>query len=144
MASKKICERFGLAFIQATYEELVALEGFGEEMAQSFLEFMRVNSHKVEKLLSIVAPTPLAKEQIDESSPFKGKTVVLTGTMSRPRGEMKALLEQLGAKVSSSVSKKSDFVIYGDDAGSKYDKAKALGVALLSEEEFFDLLDKKL
>ena len=76
---------------------------------------------------------PEAKEEAAEN-PFKGKTVVLTGTMSESRGAIKTMLENLGAKVSGSVSKKTDYVIYGEDAGSKYDKAVELGVATLTEE----------
>ena len=63
------------------------------------------------------------------------KTIVLTGTMSVSRGDIKNKLELLGAKISSSVSKKTDYVIYGEDAGSKYDKAIELKVAVLTEDE---------
>ena len=139
VASKKLCEAFGLAFPDATKEELVTLEGFGEEMAESVLEFVRVNREKVERLMAIVQPKAPEKQAITES-PFTGKTVVLTGTMSRPRSEIKAMLEQMGAKVSGSVSKKTDYVIYGEDAGSKLTKAESLGVTTLSEEEMWTLL----
>ena len=68
---------------------------------------------------------------------FKGKTVVLTGTLTQMgRNEAKALLQEMGAKVSGSVSSKTDFVIAGDAAGSKLTKAQELGVAVLTEEEF--------
>ena len=71
---------------------------------------------------------------------FKGKTVVITGTMSVSRGDIKKMLEELGAKVSSSVSKKTDYVIYGEEAGSKYDKAIELGVTVLTEEEMNNMI----
>ena len=139
VASKKICETFGLAFAEATREALLAIEGFGEEMAESFLEFVRVNGEKIARLMAVVKPEPPKKrERID--SPFAGKTVVLTGTMSKPRGEIKAMLERLGAKVSGSVSKKTDYLIYGADAGSKYDKALRLGVATLSEAQMREMV----
>ncbi len=138
VASKKICQTYGLDFIDLSREQLMAIEGFGEEMAESYLEFMRVNRDKVERLMQIIEPKPPQKEEIVES-PFTGKSVVLTGTMKKPRGEIKAMLEHLGAKVTGSVSKKTDFVIYGEDPGSKYDKAKKLGVRLLSEEEMWEL-----
>jgi DNA ligase (NAD+) len=70
-----------------------------------------------------------------KDNPFKGKTVVITGTMSMSRDEVKVYLESLGAKVSSSVSKKTDFVVYGEDAGSKLTKAQELGVVAISEDE---------
>ena len=96
-------------------------------MANSFCEFMRVNKELVEKLISIIQPKIEEKIEVKEN-PFKGKTIVLTGTMSKSRGVIKKELEQLGAKVSSSVSKKTDYLIYGEDAGSKYDKAIQLDV----------------
>lgn len=83
----------------------------------------------------------LGQNKVDENSPFYNKTVVLTGTLSKyGRKEATELLENLGAKVSGSVSKKTDYVIYGVEAGSKLDKANELGVKTLSEEEFLSLL----
>lgn len=80
---------------------------------------------------------------VDENSPFYNKTVVLTGTLSSyGRKEATELLENLGAKVAGSVSKKTDYVIYGVEAGSKLDKARELNVRCLSEEEFLSLLNK--
>jgi DNA ligase (NAD+) len=80
-------------------------------------------------------------EKVEASeNPFKDKTVVLTGTMSKSRGAIKKDLEALGAKVASSVSKKTDFVIYGEDAGSKYEKAVSLGVTTLTEEDMNNML----
>ncbi len=141
VASKKICDSYGLRFIELTKEDLILLDGFGEEMAESFLEFMRVNRDRVLRLLEIVKPTEPNKTEIKES-PFSGKRVVLTGTMSKPRGEIKKLLESLGAKVSSSVSKKTDYLIYGKDAGSKYQKAIELGVKTISEDEMNQMLEQ--
>ncbi len=138
VASKKICQAYGLDFVDLTKEQLMAIEGFGEEMAQSYLEFMRVNRQKVLRLLEIIKPKPPKKEEIVES-PFTGKRVVLTGTMKKSRGEIKAMLEHLGAKVTGSVSKSTDYVIYGEDPGSKYEKAKKLGVALMPEEKMWEL-----
>ena len=74
-------------------------------------------------------------------NPFNGKTVVLTGTLSQMgRSEAKARLQELGAKVSGSVSAKTDFVIAGDAAGSKLTKAQELGVTVLSEEQWLAML----
>ncbi len=141
VASKKLCENFGLDFLNAAKEELLELEGFGEEMAESLLEFIRVNQELIKKLMDIIKPKALQKKEIRKSV-FTDKTVVLTGSMSRPRGEIKELLESYGAKVTNSVSKKTDFVIYGDDAGSKYEKAKNLGIKLISENEMEKLLNE--
>lgn len=135
VASKTLSSRFGSSFIDATKEELVSLEGFGEEMTESVLEFVRVNRDTILKLQEILRPLEPKQREEAKENPFKGKSVVLTGSMSESRDAIKEILEALGAKVVSSVSKKTDFVIYGEDAGSKYDKAVNLGVAVLSEQE---------
>ena len=140
VASKQLCEHFGLEFTDAPEEALLAIDGFGSEMAASVLEFVRVNRDQVEALQGAVRPTAPEKRAEAADNPFKGKTVVLTGTMSRPRPEIKTELEALGAKVAGSVSKKTDYVIYGDEAGSKYDKAVALGVTTLTEDEMKRML----
>jgi len=134
VASRALAEHFGLGIVDATFDEIIAIDGIGEEMAASLLEFMRVNRDKVLRLFEIIQPAVEKKVEATDN-PFKGKTVVLTGTMSCPRGEIKAMLEDLGAKVTGSVSKKTDYVIYGEDAGSKLNKAESLGVATLSEDE---------
>ncbi|SFV59133.1 DNA ligase [hydrothermal vent metagenome] len=139
VASRALALEFGLGIVDATYEQIVAIDGIGEEIANSLLEFMRVNREKVLKLFDIIQPTVEKKIEAREN-PFKGKTVVLTGTMSESRGNIKEMLEKLGAKVSGSVSKKTDFVIYGEDAGSKLAKAESLGVVTLTEDEMKGML----
>jgi DNA ligase (NAD+) len=139
VASKQICLEFGLNVINIDFDSLVALDGIGEQMANSFCEFMRVNKELVLKLFEIINPEVEEKKEVLENH-FKGTTVVLTGTMSKSRGIIKKDLEALGAKVSSSVSKKTDYVIYGEEAGSKYDKAVELGVKTLTEDEMNKLL----
>jgi DNA ligase (NAD+) len=142
VASKAIAEAFGLEFVNVTKEQIVELDGIGEEMAESLLEFVRVNADTIEKLKNILHPkVPELKKEAKDNY-FKGKTVVLTGTMSKSRGEIKEMLESLGAKVSESVSKKTNFLIYGEDAGSKYDKAMSLGVECLTEEEMKEKIDE--
>ncbi len=140
VASKMIAETFGLSYLHVTQEQLIAIDGIGEEMAESYLEFMRVNEDTVVKLQEILQPVAPIKREEAQENPFKGKRVVLTGTMSEPRPVIKEKLEALGAKVSGSVSKKTDYVIYGEDAGSKYDKAVSLGVKTLSEDEMREIL----
>ena len=134
VASKSICSKFGLDLVDISFEDLISIDGIGEQMANSFLEFFRVNREFVLKLFYILKPKVTIKEEAKDNI-FKNKTVVVTGTMSKSRDEIKIFLENLGAKVSSSVSKKTDFLIYGEDAGSKYDKAIELGVKILSEDE---------
>ncbi len=142
VASKTLSERFGSGFIDAAKDEIVACDGVGEEMAESVLEFVRVNRETILKLHTILKPLEPKKREEAKENPFKAKSVVLTGSMSQSRDEIKEMLEELGAKVVSSVSKKTDFVIYGEDAGSKYDKAMSLGVACLSEKEMRDKIEQ--
>ena len=139
VASKQICLEFGLNVINIDYDSLVALDGIGEQMANSFCKFMKINKEIVEKLIAIINPTVEEKIEVKENI-FKGKTMVLTGTMSVSRGDIKNKLEALGAKISSSVSKKTDYVVYGEDAGSKYDKAIELKVAVLTEDEMNSMI----
>ena len=141
VASKTLSDSFGSNFINATKEEIVACDGIGEEMAESVLEFVRVNRETILELQEILQPLEPEQKAEAKENPFKGKTAVLTGTMSESRGLIKEMLENLGAKVSSSVSKKTDFLIYGEDAGSKYDKAMGLGVECLTESQMREKLD---
>lgn len=136
VASKSICSKFGLDLVDVSFEDLISIDGIGEQMANSFLEFFRVNRQFVLKLFDILKPKVTIKEEAKDN-PFKNKTVVITGTMSKSRDEIKLFLEDLGAKVRSSVSKKTDFLIYGEDAGSKYDKAIELGIEILTEDEMY-------
>ena len=139
VAGKSIALEFGLGLIDVTKEQLEEIDGIGGEMANSFVEFMRVNREFVLSLFNEVEPTVEIKVEAVEN-PFKDKTVVLTGTMSVGRGVIKDMMEKLGAKVSGSVSKKTDFLIYGEEAGSKLTKAEKLGVTTLTEEAMRDML----
>ncbi len=126
------------ALIQASQEELVAINDIGEITAQSILAFFKEekNLHLIQVLKEQGLNMIQEKETIQESR-FTNKTVVLTGTLeSYTRSEAKKILEGLGANVAGSVSKKTDWVIYGTAAGSKLEKARNLGVALMSEDEF--------
>lgn len=122
----------------ATFDELVSVQDVGDIVAKCVLEFF--NEEKVlatiDELLKL-GVNPLFEEQVIVESSFNGKTVVVTGTLQNySRGEIKAKLESLGAKVSGSVSKKTDYVIAGEEAGSKLTKAQDLGITVLSEDEF--------
>ena len=126
------------ALIQASQEELVAINDIGEITAQSILAFFKEekNLHLIQVLKEQGLNMVQEKEEIRESR-FTNKTVVLTGTLeSYTRSEAKKILEAFGANVAGSVSKRTDLVIYGTAAGSKLEKARNLGVDLMSEEEF--------
>ena len=133
VAARKIARAFGAAWLSASYDELIALDGFGENMAKSFLEFVRVNESKVRELLTFIQP--VLPEVLDtKGAALEGKSVVITGTLKSPREAIKARLEALGAKVSSAVSARTDFLLAGEAAGSKLAKANELGVKIVDEE----------
>jgi len=134
VAARTLALEYGLSWMIKKADEIMLLDGFGSEMSESLEEFLRVNYQKIVELHEIVKPKELEKSETIKS-PFSGKIVVVTGAMSQSRGEIKQLLERYGAKVTGSVSKKTDFVVYGEDAGSKYDKAVSLGIETISEEE---------
>lgn len=122
----------------ATFDELVSVQDVGDIVAKCVLEFFQEEKvlATIDELLKL-GVNPSFEEQVIVESLFNGKTVVVTGTLQNySRGEIKAKLESLGAKVSGSVSKKTDYVIAGEEAGSKLTKAQDLGVTVLSEEEF--------
>ena len=127
---------------KATFEELVSVQDVGDIVARSIIEFFKEERtlKVINELLSLGVNPHYEKKEVLES-PFMGKIVVVTGTLENySRTSIKEKLESLGAKVSGSVSKKTDFVIAGEAAGSKYDKAKSLGVTILSEEEFENMI----
>jgi DNA ligase (NAD+) len=123
------------------YRDLDNIEGIGETVVDALVEFFSEphNIKAVDDLLAEVEVTPFERAAA-RASPVSDKTVVFTGTLERmTRGEAKALAERLGAKVAGSVSKKTDYVVAGSDAGSKLTKARELGVTVLSEEEWLKL-----
>ncbi len=130
-ASKKLANSFGIEFYQKTYEDFIALEGFGEEMAASLCEFCKVNIQRLLRLLELISPICTTQNSTQDSK-LSGKTFVITGTLSKAREEYKELLESLGAKVSGSISKKTNFLLCGENAGSKLAKAESLGIQILN------------
>ncbi len=117
--------------------ELETIEGFGERIAQSLHEWIQNPSNKA--LLIKLAENGLTlkwPEQTEKVAALAGKTFVITGTLSQSRDHFKKLIEDGGGKVSSSVSAKTDYLLAGESAGSKLEKAKELGVEILSEEQF--------
>ena len=121
-------------------QELTAVEGIGEVVAQAIVEFFK-EPHNREALDLLLKQITVEKvEETRRDSEVAGKTVVFTGSLEKmTREEAKATAERLGAKVAGSVSKKTDYVVAGPGAGSKLGKAKELGVAILTEDEWLAL-----
>lgn len=123
-------------------EKLLSIDGIGEAMAQDMVEFFKEehNLKTIDLLLREVTTEDFA-DLIRSDSPLSGKTVVFTGTLAKlTRAEAKAKALSAGAKVAGSVSKNTDYVVLGADAGSKAAKAAELGIKILSEEQFVALL----
>lgn len=139
-AAMILAEEFGNMdlLMQASEEDLTSIHDIGLITAQSVIAFFKEekNVHLIEVLRNVGCTFTQEKKQTIQSR-FTNTTCVLTGTLEHyTRNEAKEILEKLGAKVSGSVSKKTDYVIYGVAAGSKLSKAQSLGVATMSEEEF--------
>ena len=135
------------SFKELSIEDLLLVDDVGPVVAKSIYDYF----HSEQSLSLIddlrqngVNMEYLGQDVMSKSSPFYGKTIVLTGTMIKyGRKEATTILENLGAKVAGSVSKLTDIVIYGSEAGSKLDKAQALGVQIMDEEEFLRLLQNE-
>jgi DNA ligase (NAD+) len=128
------------------YREIDDIEGIGETVVDALIDFFseQHNREQVNALLKELTVAPFERREVNDSA-VAGKTVVFTGTLTKlTRDEAKALAERLGARVSSSVSKKTDYVVAGAEAGSKLDNARALGVTVLSEDEWLALVGRNL
>ncbi|AYG66665.1 MULTISPECIES: NAD-dependent DNA ligase LigA [unclassified Rhizobium] len=124
------------------WNDLNNIEGIGEVVARAIVEFYKEprNTEVIAKLLEEVQPQE-AEQLVTSGSPVAGKTVVFTGSLEKfTRDEAKAKAESLGAKVSGSVSKKTDIVVAGSGAGSKLDKAREFNVQVMTEDEWLDLI----
>jgi DNA ligase (NAD+) len=129
----------------AKTEDLIKIDGIGDKAAQSIVDYFADENNKniLNKLEEYgVNPKGSAVEKISDI--FEGKTFVITGTLSQPRNVFEEKIKQLGGKTSSSVSKKTSYVLAGENPGSKFDKASALGVIIINEDEFYRLSEGKL
>ena len=124
--------------MNASYEELSEIKDIGEVMANSIREFFLQDQtiDLINKLKEAGVNTKSLHEENTDNR-FEGKTFVLTGSLEKyTRKEAEDIIEKFGGKTSGSVSKKTDYVLAGEDAGSKLTKAQSLGVTIISEEEF--------
>lgn len=127
--------------MNASVDDILQIDGFGKIMAESVVEFFSSDSTKelIEKLKE--AGVNMKSTNVVEDTRFSGMTFVLTGTLSTlKRAEASKIIESFGGKTSSSVSKKTTYVLAGEEAGSKLDKANKLGVQVISEEEFKEMI----
>ena len=145
-AAKLLSARFPTmeTLLEATEEEIASIDGFGQIMAQAVAEFLQLpgSRHLIQALRE--AGVNMEAAQTPTGSLFSGRTFVLTGTLpTMTRSQASALIESLGGKVSGSVSKKTSYVVAGEEAGSKLAKAEKLGVPVLSEAELLAMAEGK-
>ena len=139
----QLAEHFGSMekLMEATTEQLVAIEGFGEIVAQSVVSFLAAeeNQNQIRRLEQ--AGINMESKKVRAGNRLEGQTFVLTGTLpTLKRNEAKEMIEAQGGKVSSSVSKKTSYVVAGEEAGSKLEKANELGITVLTEAQLLEML----
>ena len=142
-SAKLLCAKFGGidSIMRATAAEIAEIEGFGDIMADSVY-----SAFHEEHMLSLIqrlkdCGVNTDYEKVQQDDRFEGKIFVLTGTLpTLKRNEAKELIEKFGGKASGSVSKKTDYVLAGEEAGSKLTKAEQLGIKIITEEEFMEMI----
>ena len=143
-AAKLLCQHLHTIenIMNSTAEDYTSIDGFGDVMAQSIVEYFSHNESKnlIAELKECGVKMPPAEENSDDGK-LKGLTFVLTGTLpTLKRSEASKLIENAGGKTSSSVSKKTSYVVAGEEAGSKLTKAQSLGVTVITEEQLLEML----
>lgn len=139
-ASKKLVEVFGeRVFTGLSFDELISVEDIGSSAANAYVDYFSDDNNiiEVENLLSELNPI---YPEVREGGVLDGLTFVITGTLSQSRKHYENLVDQNGGKLSGSVSKKTSYVLAGEDAGSKLEKAKKLDVSVIDESTFMDML----
>ncbi|MCH5192705.1 MAG: NAD-dependent DNA ligase LigA [Oscillospiraceae bacterium] len=142
--AKLLCNRFGSieAIMEASAEDIAAIDGFGDIMAESVVSAFHDKhfADVVAELKNLGVKMEYEKQDSGDNR-FEGKTFVLTGTLSTmTRDEAKEIIVRFGGKAAGSVSKKTSYVVAGEEAGSKLTKAQDLGITILSEQEFLDMV----
>ncbi len=142
-AAKLLCDKFGNidSILNASEDDISLIEGFGEVMSKNVSDAFKEKhfSELIEKLRAAGVKMEYETRASGDGR-FSGKTFVLTGTLpTMKRNDAKALIEKFGGKVSGSVSKKTDYIVAGEDAGSKLTKAEELGLNIISEQELMDM-----
>lgn len=130
-ASKKLASEFGLDIFKKSEEDFLKVRDIGKESAQSLFLFFKTNAELLNELLEFIKPQILEQT----SGRFSGEIITLTGSMSETRDKISAFLEANGAQIAPNLSKKTTLLIYGQNAGSKLEKAREMGIKTMSEGE---------
>jgi DNA ligase (NAD+) len=131
--------------VEASLEDFTAIDGIGDIMAESLIEFFQnpLNLSILESMESLGVVLKNEQDEVGLSTPWAGVTFVLTGALEKfSRQDATLQIEGLGGKVSSSVSKKTSYVVAGPGAGSKLNKAESLDIAVLNEDQFLAFLEE--
>ena len=126
-----------------SYKELVNIDGIGVSVAEDIISFVKETNNKriLDDLEQFTSVTDF--QSLTTDSPFTGKTIVFTGALEKmSRSEAKAKARELGAKVTDSISRKTDFLIIGSNAGSKVKKAQGLNIKIIDEDSWLQLVEK--
>ncbi|ADR23790.1 DNA ligase (NAD(+)) [Mycoplasma leachii PG50] len=128
--------------MSASYDELIQINSIGESLALSIVDWFKIedNLKLINDLKSFNINFNYLGAKINSNSIIANKSFVITGTLTRPREEFKTLIENNAGKISGSISKQTDYLLVGNNVGSKLEKAKKLGVKIIDEQHFFDLL----
>ena len=137
--AKKYCNLDNLR--NASFEEILEVDDVGEVIAQNIVDFFadEYNKEEIQRLFDCGVEIKETNVNLDNQI-LSGKTFVLTGTLSKPREEFEKIIEDLGGKTSSSVSRNTSFVLAGENAGSKLLKAKELNIKIINEKEFLEMI----
>lgn len=153
---KKIASRYGLYELLEVgpdpvkdtedywLEQLISIKGMGKVTAKSVVDWVKSNYHWLEDLEALGLNTEAEGESIQVNGPLTGKTLCITGSFKIPRAVLESKVLESGGSVSSSISKKTTYLLAGDNAGTKLDKALKLGVPVIKEEDLYDLIGNKL
>ncbi len=127
---------------EATIEELKDIDGIGEKVGRSIVEYFRDEENKkILRKLKEYGVNPQSAANAIISNKFKNMTFVITGTLTEPRSKFEAKIKSMGGKISSTVSKKTTYVLCGENPGSKFDKAVSLGVIIIDEKKFTEMVE---
>jgi DNA ligase (NAD+) len=145
--AKTVCERLPSmdALLAATTDDFLRIPDVGETTAEAMAEWFAEPGNRAltDELRAFGLNMTYVSDRVGRTTPFTGKTVVLTGTLAAyGRSEAGALIEKYGGSVSSAVSRKTDLIVAGEDAGSKLAKGRDLGIAIVGEEEFIRMLSE--
>ena len=145
--ARLLAKKFGSLenLMNASREDLLSIYEIGPEIAENVVAFFREkhNLKEIERMRQAGVRATTAVEEKEEGGPLHGKTFVFTGALQNfSRDEAKAIVEELGGRASSSVSKSTDYVVVGKNPGSKYEKAKKLEVKIITEEEFMEMIKR--